>query len=64
MKFIKSHFRYTKSQRNGIFFLLILIVFLQGIFFFVDFSSDEIIVVSNLETLLFKSDTELQKLFI
>ena len=40
MNKIKSHFWYNKRQRNGIFFLLLIIVMLQISFFFVDFSSD------------------------
>ncbi len=35
---LKSHFWYNKRQRNGIFFLLVLIILLQGIYFFIDFS--------------------------
>ncbi|MDC9723062.1 MAG: helix-hairpin-helix domain-containing protein [Urechidicola sp.] len=34
MKKLKSHFWYNKRQRNGIFFLLGLIILLQGIYFF------------------------------
>ncbi len=41
MKLFKSHFWYTKSQRNGIFCLIILILIFQSIYFFVDFTSDE-----------------------
>jgi DNA uptake protein ComE-like DNA-binding protein len=41
MKIGKSHFWYNKRQRNGIFFLLLIIVSLQCLFFFVDFSSNE-----------------------
>ncbi|WP_235318235.1 helix-hairpin-helix domain-containing protein [Polaribacter sp. Hel1_85] len=37
----KSHFWYNKSQRNGIFFLVFLIIILQTIIVFGDFSSDE-----------------------
>ena len=40
MKYIKSHFVFTKQQRRGIFALLLLIVVLQCVYFFVDFSSD------------------------
>lgn len=58
MNIIKSHFRYNKSQRNGIFFLLIFIVFLQGIFFFVDFSSDENPTVSQTEILAFQQEMD------
>ncbi len=39
---MKSHFKFTKSQRSGIFLLLLFIVIAQCIYFFVDFSSDEI----------------------
>lgn len=58
MNIIKSHFRYTKSQRNGIFFLLIFIVFLQCIFFFVDFSSEENTAVSQTEILTFQREMD------
>ncbi|MDF1516942.1 MAG: helix-hairpin-helix domain-containing protein [Lutibacter sp.] len=58
MKLIKSHFRYTKSQRNGIFFLLIFIVFLQGIFFFVDFSSQDNTAVSQTEITAFQQEMD------
>ncbi len=34
MKNFKSHFWYNKRQRNGIFFLLALIILLQGVYFF------------------------------
>lgn len=42
MRNFKSHFLFTKEQRNGIFLLLLIIVALQCIYFFVDFSSDDI----------------------
>lgn len=38
MKSFKPHFWYNKRQRNGVFFLLLLIVGLQIIYVFVDFS--------------------------
>ncbi|MEN8123694.1 MAG: helix-hairpin-helix domain-containing protein [Bacteroidota bacterium] len=41
MKDIKSHFRYDKRQRNGILFLVLIIVALQLIYFFVDFSNNK-----------------------
>lgn len=40
MKYLKSHFRFTKNQRNGIFLLLVIIVVLQCVYFFVDFKSE------------------------
>ena len=42
MQNFKSHFTFTKEQRNGIFLLLILIVILQSIYFLVDFSSEDV----------------------
>lgn len=47
MKPIKSHFKFTKGQRSGIFFLLVLIFVLQCVYFFVDFTSREIIFDEN-----------------
>jgi len=41
MKNIKSHFVFTKQQRSGVFVLLLLIVALQCVCFFVDFSVNE-----------------------
>ncbi len=38
----KSHFKFSNSQRNGIFLLAILIIFFQCIYAFVDFSSEDI----------------------
>lgn len=40
MNHIKSHFVFTKQQRRGIFVLLLLIIGLQCVYFFADFSSD------------------------
>lgn len=37
MKSIKSHLWYNRSQRNGIFLCILLILGFQGVFFFVDF---------------------------
>lgn len=34
MQNFKSHFKFTKEQRNGIFLLVLLIIILQGIYFF------------------------------
>ena len=36
MNKIKSHFRLSKEERNGIFFLLIFILVLQGVYFFIE----------------------------
>ena len=37
---MKSHFTFTKQQRNGIFLLLLLIFILQAVWFFVDFEKE------------------------
>ena len=41
MKFIESHFWYTKSQRNGILFLLVILFSIQLALYFIDFSSED-----------------------
>jgi DNA uptake protein ComE-like DNA-binding protein len=38
-KTIQAYFKFTKEQRTGIFFLLLIIVVLQLVYFFIDFSS-------------------------
>ncbi|MGJ8594166.1 MAG: ComEA family DNA-binding protein [Aquaticitalea sp.] len=47
MKSIKSHFLFTKNQRNGIFLLVLLIILFQCAYFFIDFSSEELKVDPN-----------------
>jgi len=39
---MKSHFKFTRGQRNGIFLLLLIIIAIQGIYMFVEFPSKEI----------------------
>ncbi|WP_299556147.1 helix-hairpin-helix domain-containing protein [Seonamhaeicola sp.] len=41
---MKSHFTFTKGQRNGIFLLILLIILLQCAYFFIDFSSREVVI--------------------
>ncbi|MCF6182977.1 helix-hairpin-helix domain-containing protein [Lutibacter sp.] len=53
MSFFKSHFNYNKGQRNGIFGLIIIIVSLQLILHFVNFSSNKL--SSNLSEAELKS---------
>lgn len=40
MKNIKSHFVFNRSQQNGIFLLVVIIIVLQGIYIFYPFSSE------------------------
>ncbi|WP_457610433.1 ComEA family DNA-binding protein [Lutibacter sp.] len=56
MNSLKFHFGYNKRQRNGILFLLLIIVLLQTVFFFVDFSSNETINLSEKEIALFQKE--------
>ena len=58
MNFFKSHFSYNKRQRNGIFFLLIIIVSLQSVFFFIDFSSVEMVDFSSNKILAFQKEMD------
>ena len=46
MKIFKSHFWYTKNQRNGILLLLIIIIFLQLILYFKNFDSQQMVDLS------------------
>jgi DNA uptake protein ComE-like DNA-binding protein len=48
MKILKSHFSYNKRQRNGIFFLILLIILLQIGYYLIDFSPSQI-VINNTE---------------
>ena len=52
---------FTKQQRSGIFVLLLLILILQSIYFFVDFSSEEIQVDRN-DLSLFQAEVDSLKL--
>jgi hypothetical protein len=61
MKVFKSHFWYNKSQRNGVFFLLLLIVILQIIYVFVDFSSKKMIDVDSPELVEFQNKIDCLK---
>ena len=41
---MKSHFTFSKEQRNGIFLLILLIIILQCAYFFMDTSSEDVLV--------------------
>ncbi|SEQ12910.1 DNA uptake protein ComE [Hyunsoonleella jejuensis] len=57
MNNFKSHFVFTKEQRNGIFLLLLIIVVLQCIYFFVDFSSGDV-VADETELKIYKAEID------
>lgn len=58
MNYKKSHFWYNKSQRNGIFLLIILILFFQGFIFSDLFSSDKIIETNQPELVAFQNQID------
>ena len=53
MKIFKSHFWYNKSQRNGIFFLALLILTMQAVIVFGDFSSENEMDLNSNQVLAF-----------
>lgn len=54
MNIFKSHFWYNKSQRNGIFILVLIIIILQAFIFIDVFADDEIIDTNNPELVAFQ----------
>lgn len=62
MKIFKSHFWYNKSQRNGIFLLVILIVILQVVIILEPFSKEEILDKNNIELIAFQNKIDSLKL--
>ncbi|WP_067148814.1 ComEA family DNA-binding protein [Pseudotamlana agarivorans] len=41
---MKSHVTFSRNQRHGIFLLLLVIIILQGVYFFIDFPSEDVAV--------------------
>jgi DNA uptake protein ComE-like DNA-binding protein len=62
MKIFKSHFWYNKSQRNGIFLLIIFVVILQLFIFSDVFSSDKILNTNKTELLVFQKKIDSLKI--
>ncbi|TDQ23947.1 helix-hairpin-helix domain-containing protein [Tenacibaculum caenipelagi] len=62
MKIFKSHFWYYKRQRNGIFFLIVVIIALQFIYTYVDFSSEEEQNVKTSELIAFQNQIDSLKI--
>jgi DNA uptake protein ComE-like DNA-binding protein len=58
MKIFKSHFWYNKSQRNGIFFLVLLIVAFQSAIVFDVFSSDKTVNINHSEIRAFQKQID------
>ena len=58
MQTFRSHFRFNKKQRNGIFFLALIIIFLQAVYFFVDFSDQKTTTENDNEFLALQQQLE------
>lgn len=58
MKNINSLFNYNRSQRNGVFFLLLLVIALQLIFFYADFSTGKSINISETHIVAFQHEMD------
>jgi len=54
----RSHFRYTKSQKNGIFFILFILVLIQVVYVNIDFSKDVLLDVQNDEVAYFIKEVD------
>lgn len=54
---MKSHFQFSNQQRNGIFLLLAIIIVVQCVYAFVDFSKDEI-PIDNEELNIFRDELD------
>ena len=58
MKILNSHFRYDRSQRNGVFFLLSIIIGLQLLFFYADFTSNKSVDISTTDVVAFQKEMD------
>ena len=58
MKISNSHFGYGRSQRNGIFFLLLIIIGLQLLFFYTDFTSHKSVELSAPNIVAFQKEMD------
>ena len=58
MKIYKSHFWYTKNQRNGIFVLVVIIIILQIVIFSKPFDEKEIVELDSPEVIAFQKQID------
>jgi DNA uptake protein ComE-like DNA-binding protein len=61
MEKLKSHFKFTKGQRNGIFLLVLIIIGLQCIYVFVEFPSKDI-PINKVKLIKFQKEIDSLKL--
>jgi len=61
MKHIKSHFKFSRQQRNGIFLLLLIIIVIQCVYMFVDAPQKDIS-INKVELTKFQSEIDSLKL--
>jgi len=54
----RSHFRFTKSQKNGIFFILLILILIQVAYVNVDFSKDALLGEQNIEVASFIKEVD------
>ena len=52
MKNFRSHFVFNRSQQNGIFLLVVIIVILQTVYYLVDFGDSKVAVEANSQQLI------------
>ncbi|WP_196890558.1 ComEA family DNA-binding protein [Aureivirga marina] len=71
MKLKKSHFWYNKNQRNGIFYLLVLIISIQAFYFLfvnykneetkIPYTSEQLLLINEIDSLQKIAEAELEK---
>lgn len=55
---MKFHFKFSKQKRSGIFLLVVLIVIVQCIYFFVDFSYDSVDIPNEVQISLYRQEVD------
>ena len=58
MENFKSHFVFNRSQRNGILFLTLLITGLLGVYYFIDFSKEDVLDTSSPEIITIQKELD------
>jgi len=58
MKNIKSHFVFTKQQRSGVFVLLLLVIVLQCVYFFANFTTVEFNEIDQQKMVIFQKEID------